>query len=188
MPYQHNKKQDRKPTKRTDRPARRTATHGTKRETTRSNAPHMRGAGANTKVHQEQHRVMPPTTHAAHPPYQMRNSKRHLPVWIAFALIALIAVAFAFSSCTSCSSGESNNEGTLAASDKAASEGQTITLSFAGDCTLGTDEGFDRSTSFNAKYNEVGDPAYFFANVASIFADDDATIVNMEGTSNVQLA
>ena len=112
----------------------------------------------------------------------MRNSKRHLPVWIAFALIALIAVAFAFSSCTSCSSGESNNEGTLAASDKAASEGQTITLSFAGDCTLGTDEGFDRSTSFNAKYNEVGDPAYFFANVASIFADDDATIVNMEGT------
>lgn len=64
MPYQHNKKQDRKPTKRTDRPARRTATHGTKRETTRSNAPHMRGAGANTKVHQEQHRVMPPTTHA----------------------------------------------------------------------------------------------------------------------------
>lgn len=182
MPYQHNKKQDRKPTKRTDRPARRTATHGTKRETTRSNAPHMRGAGANTKVHQEQHRVMPPTTHAAYPPYQMRNSKRHLPVWIAFALIALIAVAFAFSSCTSCSSGESNNEGTLAAPDKAASEGQTITLSFAGDCTLGTDEGFDRSTSFNAKYNEVGDPAYFFANVASIFADDDATIVNMEGT------
>ena len=182
MPYQHNKKQDRKPTKRTDRPARRTATHGTKRETTRSNAPHVRGAGVNSKVHQEQHRVMPPTTHAAHPSYQMRNSKRHLPVWIAFALIALIAVAFAFSSCTSCSSGESNNEGTLAASDKAASEGQTITLSFAGDCTLGTDEGFDRSTSFNAKYNEVGDPAYFFANVASIFADDDATIVNMEGT------
>ena len=73
MPYQHNKKQDRKPTKRTDRPARRTATHGTKRETTRSNAPHMRGAGANNKVHQEQHRVMPPTTHAAHPPYQMPN-------------------------------------------------------------------------------------------------------------------
>lgn len=84
MPYQHNKKRDRKPTKRTDRPARRTATHGTKRETTRSNAPHMRGAGVNNKVHQEQHRVMPPTTHAAHPPYQMRNSKRHLPVWIAF--------------------------------------------------------------------------------------------------------
>ena len=91
MPYQHNKKQDRKPTKRTDRPARRTATRGTKRETTRSNAPHVRGAGANNKVHQEQHRVMPPTTHAAHPPYQMRNSKRHLPVWIAFALPSLLS-------------------------------------------------------------------------------------------------
>ena len=161
MPYQHNKKQDRKPTKRTDRPARRTATHGTKRETTRSNAPHMRGAGANTKVHQEQHRVMPPTTHAAHPPYQMRNSKRHLPVWIAFALIALIAVAFAFSSCTSCSSGESNNEGTLAASDKAASEGQTITLSFAGDCTLGTDEGLRSLYQLQRKIQRSGRPRLF---------------------------
>lgn len=59
---------------------------------------------------------------------------------------------------------------------------QTITLSFAGDCTLGTDENFDRSTSFNAKYDAVDDPAYFFANVADIFAADDATIVNMEGT------
>ena len=182
MPYQHNKKQNRKPTKRTDRPAKRATAQGPRREAARSNAPHPRETRASASARQEQHRVMPPTTHAAHPSYQIRNSKRHLPIWIAFALIALIAVAFAFNSCTSCSSSNTEGEGMLAASDKSAPEGQTITLSFAGDCTLGTDENFDRSTSFNAKYNAVDDPAYFFANVADIFANDDATIVNMEGT------
>lgn len=58
----------------------------------------------------------------------------------------------------------------------------TITISAAGDCTLGTDENFDPSTSFTTKYEEVGDPGYFFANVRDIFAADDLTIVNLEGT------
>lgn len=57
-----------------------------------------------------------------------------------------------------------------------------VTLTFAGDCTLGTDENFDQSTSFNARYDEVGDPSWFFANVAGIFAADDLSVVNMEGT------
>lgn len=59
---------------------------------------------------------------------------------------------------------------------------RTVTLSFAGDCTLGTDAFFNPSTSFNAKYDSVNDPAYFLANVAPIFREDDVTVVNMEGT------
>lgn len=57
-----------------------------------------------------------------------------------------------------------------------------LTVSAAGDCTLGTDENFDESTSFNAKYNAVGDPSYFFREVKSVFEADDLTIVNFEGT------
>ena len=58
----------------------------------------------------------------------------------------------------------------------------SITISAAGDCTLGTDEYFDPSTSLNAYYDSNG-AAYFFQNVKSIFeAADDLTIVNMEGT------
>ena len=104
---------------------------------------------------------------------------------IALLLIPLVAIAvvvFAVVSCATSQPDGSRDAGVLATSDKVAPEGTTITLSFAGDCTLGTDENFDRSTSFNAKYDAVDDPAYFFANVADIFAADDATIVNMEGT------
>lgn len=58
----------------------------------------------------------------------------------------------------------------------------TITISAAGDCTLGTDEGFNYKKSFKGKYDAVQDPAYFFQNVQPVFAEDDLTIVNMEGT------
>ena len=58
----------------------------------------------------------------------------------------------------------------------------TITISAAGDCTLGTDEGFNYQRSFKGKYDAVQDPAYFFQNVQPVFAQDDLTIVNMEGT------
>lgn len=57
-----------------------------------------------------------------------------------------------------------------------------LTISAAGDCTLGTDEYFDESTSFNTKYNAVDDPSYFFREVKSVFEADDLTIVNFEGT------
>ncbi|MGI6008237.1 MAG: CapA family protein [Ruminococcus sp.] len=56
-----------------------------------------------------------------------------------------------------------------------------ITISAAGDCTLGMDEEFDYDTSFNAMYESVGDPSWFFQNVRSIFEADDLTIVNLEG-------
>lgn len=56
----------------------------------------------------------------------------------------------------------------------------TITISFAGDCTLGTDENFGYSSTFNAFYDEQG-PDYFFSEVKDIFAADDLTVVNCEG-------
>lgn len=62
----------------------------------------------------------------------------------------------------------------------AKNEPTTITVSFAGDCTLGTDEAFDYSTSLNAYYESNG-PDYFFQNVRSIFEADDLSIVNLEG-------
>lgn len=65
---------------------------------------------------------------------------------------------------------------------QAADEVRTVKVTFAGDCTLGTDEAFSYSTSFNAAFEAKGDPSWFLANVEPIFAEDDLTIVNMEGT------
>ena len=58
----------------------------------------------------------------------------------------------------------------------------SLTISAAGDCTLGTDEYFYYPTSLPAKYEEEQDPGYFFQKVEPIFSQDDLTIVNMEGT------
>lgn len=57
----------------------------------------------------------------------------------------------------------------------------SLTISSMGDCTLGTDENFDQSTSLNAYYNQYG-ADYFFKNVKSILEADDLSIVNFEGT------
>ena len=57
-----------------------------------------------------------------------------------------------------------------------------ITLSCAGDCTIGTDPKFGYSSSFIATYDRVQDYAYFLKNVQRYFANDDMTIVNFEGT------
>lgn len=57
----------------------------------------------------------------------------------------------------------------------------TITLSFAGDCTLGGDEKYTGNT-FDRVYERVNDPSYFFKGVQSIFKNDDFTFVNLEGT------
>ena len=107
---------------------------------------------------------------------------------LAAALAVLAAsVAVAAVTCTGAPSAPAEGAG-LAASDLPAGEETapvdtvSVTLTFAGDCTLGTDEYFDYGTSFNARYESMDDPSWFFANVAGIFADDDLSIVNMEGT------
>ena len=70
---------------------------------------------------------------------------------------------------------------TISKKDKKNSDKVSLTISSTGDCTLGTDENFNYSTSLNAYYESHG-ADYFFQNVRSIFKKDDLSIVNMEGT------
>ena len=62
-----------------------------------------------------------------------------------------------------------------------------ITISAAGDCSLGNHIEQDYNLSFNQVYDTEGGAEYFLRNVKEIFAADDMTIVNLEGvltTSN----
>ena len=62
----------------------------------------------------------------------------------------------------------------------AASEPVEITISAAGDCTLGGDETNGGFARFKKYYDSQGEE-YFLANVREIFEADDLTIVNLEG-------
>lgn len=69
------------------------------------------------------------------------------------------------------------------------SETVTITISAAGDCSLGNHQEQEYNCSFNQAYDKEGGAEYFLRNVKDIFAADDMTIVNLEGvltTSNAQ--
>lgn len=57
----------------------------------------------------------------------------------------------------------------------------TITISAAGDVTLGTHQEQDYWYSFRQAYDQAEDESYFFANVYDIFSADDMTLVNLEG-------
>lgn len=57
----------------------------------------------------------------------------------------------------------------------------TITISAAGDCSLGNHQEQDYNSSFVQAYDQAEDEGYFFANVLDIFSADDFTIVNLEG-------
>lgn len=54
-----------------------------------------------------------------------------------------------------------------------------ITISAAGDCTLGSDDRYN--TNFYTYYNN-NTPEYFLSGVKDVFENDDITIVNLEGT------
>ena len=67
-----------------------------------------------------------------------------------------------------------------AADDADGTEKETsITMSFAGDCTLGSDSRYN--TNFISTYNANG-ASYFLKKVRSVFKTDDLTLVNFEGT------
>lgn len=57
----------------------------------------------------------------------------------------------------------------------------TITISAAGDVTLGTHQEQDYWYSFRQAYDQAEDDSYFLANVYDIFSEDDMTLVNLEG-------
>ena len=56
-----------------------------------------------------------------------------------------------------------------------------ITVTAAGDVTLGNYLGQGYDNSFDQTYEAVEDKGYFFENVKAIFEEDDFTIVNLEG-------
>lgn len=64
----------------------------------------------------------------------------------------------------------------------AKSDTTKITISAAGDCTLGSDIKSPGSVNFYAKYREKKNPSYFLKKVKPIFQKDDLTLVNFEGT------
>lgn len=58
-----------------------------------------------------------------------------------------------------------------------------VLLSFVGDCTIGTDPRFDKSTSLiTVVENKNNDYSYLFKNAISIFKADDITVANLETT------
>ncbi len=62
-------------------------------------------------------------------------------------------------------------------------ESDTITISAAGDVTLGRDLKYGYENSFDHEFKRQGkDYGYFFRNVKDIFEQDDITIVNLETT------
>ena len=55
-----------------------------------------------------------------------------------------------------------------------------ITLTFAGDCTLGTEESTRKNPDSFDRFVEKNGYGYFFANFRDIFSRDDCTVVNCE--------
>lgn len=96
----------------------------------------------------------------------------HSVVLITFLLICIICLAGnSLSVCAKTAKKKQKNQ-------------KTVTISAAGDCTLGIDSRYN--SSFNQYYDRNGN-AYFLKKVKKVFAKDDVTIVNLEGpltTSN----
>ena len=57
---------------------------------------------------------------------------------------------------------------------------QTVTITAAGDCSLGSLQTHGYASSFHEFYDKYGE-AYFFANFKEVFEQDDLTLVNLEG-------
>ncbi len=60
-------------------------------------------------------------------------------------------------------------------------EEATFTLTFAGDCTLGGEKGKDKAASSLGGLTQKYGPAYPFAGLLPLFAQDDLTVINLEG-------
>ena len=111
------------------------------------------------------------------------------PTGAAILILLVFLLLRAFSGNGDAKTVSNDQPETLKAEDAGMQESETqrfqepvsVTISMAGDCTLGKDEAFNYSTSLNAYYDMYG-PAYFFQNVKSVFDADDLTIVNFEGT------
>ncbi|MBQ8307013.1 MAG: CapA family protein [Blautia sp.] len=88
------------------------------------------------------------------------NSRKALPAWV--LLTAAICLMW------------------LCPAQVQAAKKTTITISAAGDCTLGRNYAMGDRNSWNYRYDNQG-YSYFLKKVSSIFKKDDLTIVNLEG-------
>lgn len=95
--------------------------------------------------------------------------------------IAVIALLTAVSLC-GCGGGDVQTSGEAEVKEEKKSVEETITITCAGDCTLGTDSAFGGITLPVEVENQNGDYSYFLKNVQPYFSTDDLTIVNFEGT------
>lgn len=91
-------------------------------------------------------------------------TKKKAIITLAFAMFMILSVPFISLAATASNSQDETVE---------------ITISAAGDCTLGVDSRYNNN--FNNYYNKNG-AGYFFKNVKKVFSKDDLTIVNFEGT------
>ena len=93
--------------------------------------------------------------------------------------VMCFAVAAVLVSAAGCGS---SKPASTAADEKSLERETSITISCAGDCTLGTDAAFSGGTFTDEVQNQNGDYGYFLRNVKKYFENDDLTIVNFEGT------
>lgn len=110
------------------------------------------------------------------------KKRSNAPLFIGGAVVLVVAVFLVTSLVGALTAPPQGSQGQTPVAADATPDPTKLTITFAGDCTLGTDANFSADTSFNTKYEAVDDPSYFFANVADIFKNDDLTVVNMEGT------
>lgn len=68
------------------------------------------------------------------------------------------------------------------AAEKKQTKTKKFTLSAAGDCTLASDIKQPASVNFFSMYKKQQNPSYFLKKVQPVFAKDDLTLVNFEGT------
>ncbi len=76
-----------------------------------------------------------------------------------------------------------NGEAVVPESDNGVAEPEkvTITITAAGDVSMGNYVGQEYAWSFRQMYDTIDYEGYFFENVYDIFSQDDMTIVNLEG-------
>ena len=96
-------------------------------------------------------------------------------------ILATIFCMFAFSTQSEGSSRMIRNRNRIARENNRIIRNENrVVISFAGDCTLGSDLRFGRWGSFVEAVEQHG-YAYFFENVLHIFENDNLTVVNLEG-------
>ncbi len=103
------------------------------------------------------------------------------------AVFFMLLIAAAFNCMTALAAAPDTQTGTEAnttertetsANKKEKNKSVKITISAAGDCTLGVDSRYNNT--FNDYYKKKGS-AYFLKKVKKVFSKDDVTIVNLEG-------